>query len=551
MPVASALVQTLRCCQRSLLPLLVGCALHLPAAPLRIAAWNLESLTNTIDQAATPEARINSTAFALRRLKPDVVLLQEVPDWKTASAIASRIDPKFSVRICSAYGGEGPQRSRRQMAVLSSFTAAVSWHEGWTGTGELGYAITLLEIGGRRVGFASLVLPDGANTNQSAARLLAAGQFFAKLAEIRAWKTNGPTAVLLGGTFGSGDEVSDVVLHRARAEGFTSAFLNLSRDARATRRARNQRPAAITDYLYAEGGGYVAPVQLLPNIVSDHAIQMVDWDLERTMPVIMVSEPALAANAPDAPPGNPSVESLATAAGSNLFGIDLKWWVLGLGGTVLLLVIAMFRRPAQPRVDGRRAPAGSPPPAELVEGSVHWRPAAAAQRNDECPRHRRPPGRRTRQTDGANPGQPDQPNPQGRRSRRGFGTGAGRGEVGESGIDQGQPAPRPARTRRSAGQGCRARRTSGLSGRTLNVQLSTRNSQRGIARAWRDASAVLLLQVECRAFGVAGFLPLTSPFPNRPRPCPCSRRSRNTPWCNQFSAPRHRSAPSENRRRNT
>ena len=223
--------------------------------------------------------------------------------------------------------------------------------------------------------------------------MLAAGQFFAKLAEIRAWKTNGPTAVLLGGTFGSGDEVSDVVLHRARAEGFTSAFLNLSRDARATRRARNQRPAAITDYLYAEGGGYVAPVQLMPNIVSDHAIQMVDWDLERTMPVIMVSEPALAANAPDAPPGNPSVESLATAAGSNLFGIDLKWWVLGLGGTVLLLVIAMFRRPAPRAFDpGHALPASSGDKILFLSGPEGAKHAAQRQPvlTDAERRHVRP-----------------------------------------------------------------------------------------------------------------------------------------------------------------
>lgn len=335
-------------------------AVALVAEPIRIVSWNLEALENAADKSASLDARINSAALVLGRFKPDVVLLQEVPDWKTSADIASRIDTKFGVRICSAYGGEGPQRSRRQMAVLSSFNAAVSWHEGWSGSGELGYALALLEIGGRRVGFASLVLPDGANTNQSAARLLAAGQFFAKLAELRTWKTNGPTAFLLGGTFGSGDEVSDVVLHRARAEGFTSAFLNLSRDARATRRARNQRPAAITDYLYAEGGGYVAPVQLLPNIVSDHAIQMVDWDLERTMPVIMVSEPALAANAPDSPSGSTPAESLATASGSDLFGIDLKWWVLGLGGMVVLLVIAMFRRPAPRAFDpGHALPASS------------------------------------------------------------------------------------------------------------------------------------------------------------------------------------------------
>lgn len=337
----------------------------LVADPIRIVSWNLASLETTADKNAPLEARLNSAALALRKLQPDVVLLQEVPNWKTAADLAARIDTRFGVRICSAYGGAtAAERSPRQMAVLSRFNSSITFHEGWRGTpthAGVGYAFAMLDIQGKRVGFASLVLPAATDTEDSAGRLVAAGQFFVKLAEIRGWTANGPDAFFFGGTLAAGDDVTDAVLQRAREEGFVSAYLNLPREARATLRARDGRPALTTDYIFGEGGGYVAPVQVTPNIVSDHAILAVDWDPNRAMPIIMASEPALATAGEATPPVAPVAPNDAPVQATiNLFGIDLKWWVLGLGGAVLILIILMVRRPAPRAFDaGRALPASS------------------------------------------------------------------------------------------------------------------------------------------------------------------------------------------------
>lgn len=333
----------------------------LSAAPVRIVSWNMESMEKSADKNASVESRINSAAYALRRLKPDVLLLQEVPDWKTAANVASLIDVRFAVRICSAYTGSSTnERSAKQMAVISRFGSSVTWYERWQGAGdtnELGYAFALLDIDGSKVGFASLELPDSDAAGQSAIRLAAAGQFFSKLSEIRSWKDNRPSAFFFGGTLGIGEETSDAVLTRAREEGFVSAFLNLAKDARVTRRGHDDLPAATTDYIYGEGGGYVAPVELIPNIISDHSMLAVDWDPQRSMPVIMVSDPALAqsSGAPAPGSGESASDGSKVQASIELFGVDLKWWVLGLGGSVLLLIILMLRRPAHRAFDPSHA----------------------------------------------------------------------------------------------------------------------------------------------------------------------------------------------------
>jgi len=332
---------------------------HLAAEPVRIISWNLKSLAQAADKNAPLDARLNSAALALRKLQPDVILLQEVPDWKTAADLASRIDPRFGVRICSAYERAGGGRSPRQMAVVSHFKSSITFHEAWQGVAgddDLGYAFAMLDVRGRRVGFASLALPDALTTGASAGRLVAADRFFVKLAEIRSWKDNAPAAFFFGGTLAAGNEVSDPVLQRARDEGYVNAFLNLPPEARATVRAREGRPALATDHIFGEGGGYGSPVQLAPTIVSDHAILAVDWDPDRSMPIIMVTESVIAA----APAGGIDASGAHVQASVPVFGIDLKWWVLGLGGSVLLLIILMIRRPAPRAFDpGHALPSSS------------------------------------------------------------------------------------------------------------------------------------------------------------------------------------------------
>ncbi len=332
----------------------------LAAEPVRIVSWNLESLENGADRNASLDARLNSAALALRKLKPDVILLQEVPDWKTAADLASRVDPQFGVRICSAYAGAAGERSSRQMAVLSHFKSTVTFYEGWQGVPAnegVGYAVAMLDVQGQRVGFASLVLPGATSTDDSAGRLVAAGQFFVKLSEIRGWKDNGPAAFFFGGTLAAGETLNDAVMQRARDEGFVNAFLNLPAEARTTLRARENRPALATDFLFGEGGGYSGSAQVSPTIVSDHSIISVDWDPDRSMPIIMVNETTIAAAPTGGSPGDPRFDpnGAPVQASVNLFGVDLKWWVLGLGGSVLLLIVLIIRRPAPRAFDPSHA----------------------------------------------------------------------------------------------------------------------------------------------------------------------------------------------------
>ncbi len=334
------------------------------AEPVRIVSWNLRSLAEAADKNASLDARLNSAALALSKLKPDVVLLQEVPDWKTAADLASRIDARFGVRICSAYDRATGGRSPRQMAVLSHLKSSITFHESWQGVpgdGGLGFAFAMIEIQGKRVGFASLVLPDATAQDESAGRFVAAGQFFAKLAEIRSWKDRAPFAFFFGGTLASGSEFNDAILQRAREEGYVNAFLNLPSEARVTVRAREGRPALASDHVFAEGGGYSGLVQLSPTIVSDHSILTVDWDPDRSMPIMVAAQPALAASPATGDPGAGRTEPAGAPVQASVpvFGIDLKWWVLGLGGSVLVLLVLILRRPAPRTFD----PSHALPPA--------------------------------------------------------------------------------------------------------------------------------------------------------------------------------------------
>jgi hypothetical protein len=122
-------------------------------------------------------------------------------------------------------------------------------------------------------------------------------------------------------------------------------------------RAREDRPALAADHIFGEGGGYSSPGQLSPTIVSDHLILSVDWDPDRSMPLILVTETTVAAAPNSGAPGDGRTDpsGAPVQASVPVFGIDLKWWVLGLGGSVLLLIVLMIRRPAPRAFDPSHA----------------------------------------------------------------------------------------------------------------------------------------------------------------------------------------------------
>ena len=72
---------------------------------IRITTWNLEWFPNGSAHDATPEVqaqRIAAVADVLRRINPDIILLQEVRDYDACARLGEAIAPRISRTIPSA-----------------------------------------------------------------------------------------------------------------------------------------------------------------------------------------------------------------------------------------------------------------------------------------------------------------------------------------------------------------------------------------------------------------------------------------------------------------
>src|SRR6266478_3606780 len=98
--------------KRALLAVLVffvaGSALGQSPSKIRITTWNLEWFPNGSAREATPEKqaqRIQAAADVLKKLDPDILLLQEVRDYEACARLGEAIQPGYAVAICSAFKG--------------------------------------------------------------------------------------------------------------------------------------------------------------------------------------------------------------------------------------------------------------------------------------------------------------------------------------------------------------------------------------------------------------------------------------------------------------
>src|SRR5258708_34119880 len=88
-------------------------------AKIRITTWNLEWFPNGSAREATPEKqaqRIQAAADVLKKLNPDILLLQEVRDYDACNRLAEAIQPgAYTVAICSAFKG-----GKQEEAILAT-----------------------------------------------------------------------------------------------------------------------------------------------------------------------------------------------------------------------------------------------------------------------------------------------------------------------------------------------------------------------------------------------------------------------------------------------
>jgi hypothetical protein len=307
----------------------LACLCTASAEPLRFVSWNAQSFTNVADRSSTIEARINSAGFHLKSQNPDVVFLQGLPDWNSAQELSKQLGAEFRVVVCSTFAGS----SSGEVAILSKLESGLGWPLSWdvvdgtTPSGGVAYAT--LRSGDQWIAVHSVDFPDTVTAKSE--REGAMRQLLASIAGTMEWRTNRPSAFLVGGTLNTDVEESarsgEATLELTSDAGFTSAFLELSKPERMTLRGRTEYAATTADYIFADAGGFLTAAEVFPSIISDHAMISVEWDIDATMPV---PQPLI---------------SLADTS-NQLFGVELRWWVAGLGlFVVLMMLILLFRRP--------------------------------------------------------------------------------------------------------------------------------------------------------------------------------------------------------------
>jgi Metal-dependent hydrolase len=130
-------------------------------AKIRITTWNLEWFPNGSAHDATQEKqaqRIEAAADVLKKLNPDILLLQEMRDYDACARLGEAIQPgAYQVAICSAFKG-----ARQQEAILAKIPAQAAWSEPWKSMEGIdpprGFAFAWFKIGNVDIGVYSLHL---------------------------------------------------------------------------------------------------------------------------------------------------------------------------------------------------------------------------------------------------------------------------------------------------------------------------------------------------------------------------------------------------------
>ena len=159
------------------------------------------------------QSLIQDAAQSLKKLHPDVIVLQQVADWQTCHRLAQALQPEnYQVAICSSFRDPrtNPQAAG---AATSKAKAYLSWSEPWRNSGELpaapgGFAFAAIKLDGKNVGIFSVQFSDGVSD----------AQLVEQIASVQNWKANRLQAFVAAGDF------SGKTLSRLEQIGFENDF---------------------------------------------------------------------------------------------------------------------------------------------------------------------------------------------------------------------------------------------------------------------------------------------------------------------------------------
>ncbi len=268
------------------------------AGPLRVTTWNLRPNISGGADSWTPkvqQGQLQEAADALKKLNPDVIILQQVMDWKTCEALARALEPeKYQVLVCSAFRDARTKKpGRQQVAILSRAKAYISWTEAWQTNGGAaalpgGFAFAAIHIGDKNAGIFSLQLSDDSaannrSTEQQAARERSVQQLIRKLNALQNWTTNRLDTLVVAGDFNTTPEDGQLAFEKTlpllTEFGFENALANLPLEQRVTLPGSGGQPDATVDYIFTRGAGRVTSPQIVQTALSAHCAVTCDLDL--------------------------------------------------------------------------------------------------------------------------------------------------------------------------------------------------------------------------------------------------------------------------------
>jgi endonuclease/exonuclease/phosphatase family metal-dependent hydrolase len=237
-------------------------ALNATAAPLRIVTWNTRWLPGGHPDASPEEksAQMAKAQAIVKALNPDILLMQEVADWKAAQEVCSVV-PGLIVRTTSAFITR-PQ----QVVVASKLPVDSAWYSNWKpALGEdnppRGYAFAAIKLPGNEflltwsVHFKS---NRGELPANIAAREESAKQLLVHIAAMKAlYGERGKTAILVGGDFNTSFDdplfKAEKTLRTIKGSGLAWVFNSVSFSKRVTIPSEGQFPDNTFDHFFFSG----------------------------------------------------------------------------------------------------------------------------------------------------------------------------------------------------------------------------------------------------------------------------------------------------------
>jgi endonuclease/exonuclease/phosphatase family metal-dependent hydrolase len=314
-------------CKRWASPLLAATLLaigtlfvdHTSAANVRLTTWNLDWFPNGTPKEAPPEEqekRIQAAADVLRKLDPDIILLQEVRDYDTCVRLAEAIKPHtYQVAICSAF--KEPFQSgfgKQQVAILSKEPAQAAWAERWKSMEGVdpprGFAFAEFKIKGADFGVYSVHLKSNLimhgdkaieATKNVRKREVAAHQLLHHLRTVIATAIPNIQSEVVAGDFNTNpvEFPADDTLKTLEDAGFQNCMEGASATERITHPGGHGYPDTTFDYVLAKHAA-VGPPKITHSKASDHYPVTCDVTIPATQPISPTTAAKASAPSPSA-----------------------------------------------------------------------------------------------------------------------------------------------------------------------------------------------------------------------------------------------------------